>query len=193
MKQGPPPLPSFNPSTDCPLSCRSLHTKAGNKSDTAVAAAVAAPGAQGHSPPRTWLGCQLSLHHNDVCSWWLRQPAARPGPPLRGGERERGVRRTAGHTQQPGRDNKIIRQRLWPLSASPQVPSQRKSPSALSGHRMCSNAPGHGLSSAPTPSQAVLHFITNKTLSGHPTGTRHGPQPHGAFTVHTRTQLFEAQ
>lgn len=44
--------------------------------------------------------------------------------PFRGGERERGVRRTAGHTQQPGRDNKIIRQRLWPLSASPRVPSQ---------------------------------------------------------------------
>lgn len=64
-----------------------MHTKAGNKSDTDEAA----PGAQGHSPPRTWLGCQLSLHHNDVCSWWLRQPAARPGPPLRRGEREREV------------------------------------------------------------------------------------------------------
>lgn len=34
---------------------------------------------------------------------------------------------------------------------------------------MCSNAPGHGLSTTPTPTPAVLHFIT-KMLYGHPTG-----------------------
>lgn len=92
MKQGPPPRPSLNPSTDCPLSCRSLHTKAGNKSDTDVAASRA----QGHSPPRTWLGCQLSLHRSDVCSWWPRQPAAQPGPLLQG-ERQGGQTHSRTH------------------------------------------------------------------------------------------------
>lgn len=71
--------------------------------------------------------------------------------------------------------------------------SWRKSPSVLWGHRMCSNAPGHGLSTAATPNPAVLHFITKKMLYGHPTGTCHGPRPHRAFTVHTQTRLFEAQ
>ena len=146
MKQGPPPRPSRNPSTDCPLSCRSLYTKAGNKSDTDVAA----PRAQGHSPPRTWLGCQLSLHRSDVCSWWPRQPAARPGPPLQG-ERERGGSDAQQDTpSRRGHDNKIIRQRPWPFGEVPECPlgSQNvfKCPRPWAEHRPY-----------PQPSRAPFH------------------------------------
>ena len=171
MKQGPPPPPSLNPNTDCPLSCRSLHTKAGNKSDTDVAA----PGAQSHSPPRTWLGCQLSLHHSDACSWWPQQPAARPGPPLGvggGGERCQTHSRTHPAT---GAMTTGLSGRGHRLSA--------KVPKCLLGSQNVFKCPRPWAEhhSYPHPNCAPFHYKDALW------------PPNWAFTVYTRTQPFEAQ
>lgn len=121
------------------------------------------PAPKTRSPLRTWLGCQLSRRHNDVCSWWQRRPAVRPGPLLqRGGDGLSELWHSdKGTDYLGGRDTHTTAAPRHHGHQAEAMGSPRRCTSTLRGRWAYSDDPGHELS-PPRGQLSQLHFIISR-------------------------------